>query len=81
METMKIAISVPDGLFQDGERLARERGLSRSELYATALRDYLQVHGDAALTKRFDAVYAQQESRLDPPLAQAQQRGIADEAW
>jgi len=81
MEDMKFAISVPDKVFQAGERLAREKGISRSELYATALTDYLGVHGAAAITARLDALYAREDSRLDPALGQAQQKILTDEAW
>lgn len=34
---MKTAVSIPDPLFEAGERLARRRGLRRSQLYAEAL--------------------------------------------
>jgi hypothetical protein len=81
MDNMKIAISVPDKVFQAGERLAREKGISRSELYANALSEYLGVHGAAAITARLDTLYAKVDSRLDPALALAQQRLLADEAW
>lgn len=78
---MKFAISVPDPVFQAGERLAREKGISRSELYARALADYLGVHGAASITARLDALYAEQPSQLDPALAAAQQTLLIDEAW
>jgi metal-responsive CopG/Arc/MetJ family transcriptional regulator len=51
---MKTAISIPDPLFQAAERL----GLSRSELYATALREYLQSHREINITQELDALYA-----------------------
>ncbi len=38
---MKIAISVPDGLFARAERVAHQLGRSRSALYAEALSAYL----------------------------------------
>jgi hypothetical protein len=81
MEPMKIAISVPDPVFKAGERLAREQGISRSELYTNALSAYLGVHGAAAITARLDALYGKEESRLDPGLAAAQQKLLTDEAW
>lgn len=81
MESMKIAISVPDKVFQAGERLARDKGISRSELYAHALSEYLSVHGAAAITARLDALYSKEDSRLDPALARAQQQHLTDEAW
>ena len=78
---MKIAISVPDKVFKAGERLARERGISRSELYTNALSAYLGVHGAAAITARLDALYSKEDSRLDPALSSAQQQLLTDEAW
>ena len=38
---MKIAISVPDEVFDSADELARELGISRSELYSTAVAEYL----------------------------------------
>ncbi len=34
---MKTAISIPDEIFEQAERLAKTRGWSRSELYANAV--------------------------------------------
>jgi hypothetical protein len=81
MDPMKFAISVPDRIFKAGERLARARGISRSELYATALSAYLGSHGAEETTSRLNALYPSQDSQLDPGLARAQQKTIADEAW
>jgi hypothetical protein len=78
---MKIAISVPDEIFEAGEHLAKQLGLSRSQLYADALTAYLSERGAAAVTDRLNAVYTQESSKLDPPLAHAQLSGLADEAW
>ena len=38
---MKTAVSIPDDIFERAERLARLRRLSRSEVYATALDEYV----------------------------------------
>jgi metal-responsive CopG/Arc/MetJ family transcriptional regulator len=46
---MKIAISVPDEIFEAGERLAKQLGLSRSQLYADALSAYFSERGAAAV--------------------------------
>jgi metal-responsive CopG/Arc/MetJ family transcriptional regulator len=81
MDSMKIAISVPDRIFQAGERLAREKGISRSELYADALAEYLSVHGAAAITERLNALYAKQGSGLDPAWQRASDEVLPDEAW
>ncbi len=78
---MKIAISVPDEIFKAGEHLAKQLGLSRSQLYADALSAYLSERGAAAVTAKLDAVYAQESSKLDAALAKAQLNCVADEAW
>jgi hypothetical protein len=38
---MKTAISIPDSLFEEADRLAKSRGWSRSELYANAVTAYV----------------------------------------
>ena len=78
---MKIAISVPDEIFEAGEHLAKQLGLSRSQLYADALSAYLSQRGAAAVTAKLNAVYAEQSSKLDPAFTTAKLNRIADEAW
>jgi metal-responsive CopG/Arc/MetJ family transcriptional regulator len=81
MDSMKIAISVPDEVFKAGEHLARQMGISRSQLYADALSAYLSVRGAAAVTDKLNAVHDLNPVRLDPAFADAQSRLLADEAW
>jgi predicted transcriptional regulator len=81
MAGMKFAISVPDAVFEAGEHLARQLGVSRSQLYADALSAYLSVRGAAAVTARLDAVHSREPARLDPALAAAQKARLEDEAW
>lgn len=42
---MKTAISLPDPLFKAGEKVAKKLGLSRSQLYARALRQFIESMG------------------------------------
>jgi metal-responsive CopG/Arc/MetJ family transcriptional regulator len=78
---MKTAISLPDDLFQAAERFAQDQGLSRSELYAQALAFFLQAHRYEGITKALDAVYATEESALDPALTVAQRRTLMKDEW
>lgn len=78
---MKTAISVPDDLFERAERAARELGMSRSELYATALREYLSERRLGDVTAQLDALYADQPSALDPGLARRQWQSLPAEEW
>jgi metal-responsive CopG/Arc/MetJ family transcriptional regulator len=58
---VKTAVSIPDPLFKEADKLAARLGKSRSELFADALREHLLRHGDAAITARLDAVYSDLE--------------------
>ena len=78
---MKTAISLPDSLFRSGDALAKRLGVSRSELFARALTEYLAKHRVDQITKRLNAVYAAEDSRLDPAFTTAQGRALARETW
>lgn len=80
---MKTAISLPDPLFEAAERLARQLGKSRSQLYAEALREYLERHRDEDITRRLNEIYdAEPElAELDPILAALQYRSLPKEEW
>ena len=78
---MKTAISLPDTLFKSGDALAKRLGVSRSELYARALADYVAKHKASQFTQRLNAVYAEEESRLDAALVAAQVRTLPRESW
>lgn len=74
---MKTAVSIPDDLFDSAEGAARRLGLSRSELYARALRDYLTEHGTEGITEQLDRVYSEErEGGLAPALSELQRRSL-----
>ncbi len=77
---MKTAISLPDATFRRADVAARRLGLSRSELYVRALEAYLGPPSDEEITARFDAVYANVPSNLEPDLLEAQRIAIG-ETW
>ena len=78
---MKVAVSIPDDLFESAESLGKRLGVPRSRLYATALADYLAKHRGRKTTERLNAVYAAEESHLDPGLRRAQRRSLEPGAW
>ena len=73
---MKTAISLPDRLFKSGDALAKRLGVSRSELYARALGEYLAKNQADRVTERLNAVYSKEDSRLDAGFAAAQARAL-----
>jgi metal-responsive CopG/Arc/MetJ family transcriptional regulator len=62
---MKTAISLPDEVFENAERLASRLKVSRSELYARALQDYVRRHAPDAVTEAYDQVCGELESQPD----------------
>ena len=78
---MKTAISLPDEVFESADALAERMGVSRSELYATAVAEYLAKHRDQDVTARLNDVYADTPSGLDSPLRSAQARSLARDEW
>ena len=78
---MKTAISLPDDLFESADALASKLGISRSKLFATALAEFVAKHQGRRVTAQLDAVYAEEESALDPALRRAQARAIGRDAW
>lgn len=78
---MKVALSIPDDLFESADALAQRLGLSRSRLYATALAEFVAKHRGRKVTERLDAVYAAEDSRLDAGTRRMQNRSLQHEPW
>jgi predicted transcriptional regulator len=78
---MKTAVSIPDGVFKKAEQLARKRKMSRSELYATALEQFLARDQENEITRKLNEVYAKEDSRLDPVLESAALEVLNREEW
>jgi predicted transcriptional regulator len=72
---MKAAISIPDDVFEDAERLARRLLHSRSQLYTRALREFVARHERDQVTAALDEVW-EGEPALDAFVARAGRRVI-----
>ncbi|HEX9636699.1 MAG TPA: ChpI protein [Acidobacteriota bacterium] len=59
---MKIAVSIPDPIFQAAERVSRRLKVPRSQLYSRALEAYVRRHSGAEITVRLNETVA----RLGP---------------
>ena len=77
---MKTAISIPDPVFQAAEGLAQRLGMSRSQLYSKAVREFTEAHKNQNVTEKLDAVY-RSETALDKELYEMQSRSIPKEEW
>ncbi len=59
---MKTAISIPDETFERASSRARDLGMSRSEFFTNAARDYLDRLDAESVTRQIDAAVDQQGS-------------------
>jgi len=75
---MKTAISIPNPVFEAAEGLAARIGMSRSELYATAVAEYIARQRASGVRERLDAVYDldDETARLEAVVAVVQSESI-----
>lgn len=78
---MKVALSIPDELFESAETLSKRLGVSRSRLYATALADFVAKNRGRKITERLNAVYSSEDSRLPTAMRRLQGRSLTREPW
>ena len=78
---MKVAVSIPEGLFESAESLGKRMRVSRSRLYATALAEFLAKHQGRKVTDRLNQLYSAEDSRLDDGLVRLQRRSVGADPW
>ena len=78
---MKTAISIPDSIFQAAEGLAHRLGISRSELYAKAVAEFMKVHKYQNVTDKLNEIYGKESSEVEAELYTMQAKSIPPEEW
>ena len=78
---MKTAISIPDEVYQDAERLARRTKKSRSRLYGEALKEYLARHLPDEVTEAMNRACAEVGETQDPFVSAAARRTLERSEW
>ncbi len=78
---MKTAVSIPDEVFAQAERLARRAGRSRSHVFSEALREYVARHAPDEVTQAMDAVCGQVGDPHDSFVAAAGRRVLERTEW
>jgi metal-responsive CopG/Arc/MetJ family transcriptional regulator len=78
---MKTAVSVPDHVFHQAERLASIERRSRSDVYSSALRDYLARHAPDEVTEALDRVVQGLGSASDPFVVSAGRTILEGTEW
>jgi hypothetical protein len=78
---MKTAISIPDPIFNAAEDLAKQLGMSRSQLYTTAVTRLLESFDDRAVTQALNEVYSESSEPVDSVLLHMQLQSLSQEDW
>jgi len=78
---MKIAVSVPDEVFEEAERLARRTKRSRSEVYSRALAEYVARHNPDRVTEAMDRALAEIGEPAEPFPRAASRRVLKRSEW
>jgi metal-responsive CopG/Arc/MetJ family transcriptional regulator len=78
---MKIAVSVPNEVFERAEGLAKRLEVSRSELYSRALREYLARHSSDEVTLALDRVCEEVDTDAGDFVREASRRVFEGTEW
>ena len=78
---MKTAVSIPDDVFEQVERLARRAKRSRSEVFSAALREYVARHAPDEVTEAINRACEQGGDNRDQFVAQAARRVLEKTEW
>lgn len=78
---MKTAVSIPDDVFEEAERLAVELQTSRSQLYSRALREFVARHASDRLTEAMNRVISEVGGDVDEFSQRASRRVLEQVEW
>jgi predicted transcriptional regulator len=78
---MKTAVSIPDEVFEQAERLARRMKRPRSEVYSRALAEYVARHAPDRVTDAMNRTLAEIDQRADDFPRAASRRVLERSNW
>jgi predicted transcriptional regulator len=78
---MKVAVSIPDDLFERADELARRLGATRSQVYRDALTQYLLRREPSEITAALDKVADEVGPAPDPWLTAAATSVLQRNEW
>jgi metal-responsive CopG/Arc/MetJ family transcriptional regulator len=77
---MKVAISIPDRVFEEADRVAKRLRVSRSRAYSQAIEEFVKKHRGKSVRASLEAVYGRRSSEVDAVLTDLQARALR-EKW
>ena len=78
---MKTAISIPNTIFKAAEKSANRVGVSRSQLYTKAVKEYLKQHQNESVTKKLNEIYSEESSCLHQENHHLQYSSLHKDEW
>ena len=78
---MKTAVSIPDDVFEQVERLAHRAKRSRSDVFSAALREYLARHAPDEVTEAINRACDELGEPRDEFVATATRRILEKSEW
>jgi predicted transcriptional regulator len=78
---MKTAISIPDKVYAEAERLSRRLKKSRSQVYTEAVTEYIARYDPEAVTEAMNRVCEAVDTYPDPAITGAARRTLEDVEW
>ncbi len=81
---METAISLPNKLFYIAEKYAEKHGLSRNELYAAAISDFIEKRQEKEkndITRRINEICDAVDTSLNPQISAASRRLLRNAEW
>jgi predicted transcriptional regulator len=80
--TVKTAISIPDDVFRAAEETAHRLGLSRSELYAKAVAEFVRSQDKSWISETLDRVLDEEGGPgIDPVLERTAFSSLPRDEW
>ena len=78
---MKTAISLPDMVYMEAEKLSKRLHMSRSELYATAIKLFVMKEKKMGITEQLDRVYGENAIGYDNAIELAAIEDLDKNGW
>lgn len=78
---MKVAVSIPNHLFERVERLRQQQGSSRSKVFAAALGEYIARHASDEVTEAMNRVCAVVNTEPDDFIRTVGRRALERSEW
>ncbi len=79
--SMKTAISIPDPVFNKAEQYAKINGISRSELFTIAVKQFVEANKLNNITEKLNSIYSEEPNGVEKEISNMQTTSVFTEQW